>query len=55
MPQLPPNRQLKKISEIVEKTDNTNPVELGDAIFDYIDISSIDNKNYTIIETKKIQ
>lgn len=46
---------LVEIWKLVEKTSNWNPKIIWDIFFEYIDISSIDNKNYILTETKKIK
>ncbi|MDD2745517.1 MAG: restriction endonuclease subunit S [Candidatus Gracilibacteria bacterium] len=45
---------VKKLSEVCEKTQTWNPEILGESSFEYIDIASIDNKNYEIAELKEI-
>lgn len=43
------------IWNLVEKTKNWNPKNIWESFFEYIDISSIDNKNYLLTETKNIK
>lgn len=43
-----------KIEKLIEKTELWNPVGKPNEKFDYIDISSIDNKIFSIRETKEI-
>lgn len=43
------------IWNLVEKTKNWNPKNIWESFFEYIDISSIDNKNYLLTETKNIR
>lgn len=44
----------KKIGDLIEKTATRNPSEKPNEKFNYIDISSIDNKIFKITETKEI-
>ncbi len=46
--------EMKKIEKIVEKTELWNPLKKPNEVFDYVDISSIDNKLFSITETKEI-
>lgn len=46
---------LTEIWKLLEKTSNWNPKIIWDDFFEYIDISAIDNKDYILIETKKIK
>lgn len=45
---------LIKIDDIVVKTKNKNPMDEKNKPFTYIDISSIDNKSFKIIEPKQL-
>ena len=45
---------LIKINDVVVKTNNINPMNDLDKPFTYIDISSIDNKSFKIIEPKQL-
>lgn len=44
----------EKIEKNIKKVENWTPKTIWQNIFHYIDISSIDNKNFSIIETKEI-
>jgi type I restriction enzyme S subunit len=46
--------ELIKINDVVVKTNNVNPMNDLDKPFTYIDISSIDNKSFKIIEPKQL-
>lgn len=50
---LPPTWKWEKLGDICEKTKNANLKDFNDDI-SYIDISSIDNKNFMILDCKKI-
>ncbi|MBZ7980159.1 restriction endonuclease subunit S [Campylobacter sp. RM12642] len=50
---LPPTWKWEKLGDICEKTKNANLKDFNDDI-SYIDISSIDNKNFMILDYKKI-
>lgn len=50
---LPPTWKWEKLGDICEKTKNANLKDFNDYI-SYIDISSIDNKNFMILDYKKI-
>ena len=43
-----------KINDVVVKTNNVNPMNDLDKPFTYIDISSIDNKSFQIVEPKQL-
>lgn len=45
---------LIKINDVVVKTKNKNPLNEKDTPFTYIDISSIDNKSFKIVEPKQL-
>ena len=45
---------LIKINDVVVKTNNVNPMNDLDKPFTYIDISSIDNKSFKIVEPKQL-
>lgn len=45
---------LQKVSDVVVKTNNVNPMNDLDKPFTYIDISSIDNKSFQIVEPKQL-
>jgi len=47
--------EYEEIWKLLEKTSNWNPKSIWNDFFEYIDISSIDNKNYILTETKKIK
>lgn len=49
------NYGLIKIDDIVVKTKNKNPMDGDNKIFTYIDISSIDNNSFEIVEPKILQ
>jgi type I restriction enzyme S subunit len=42
------------IQKLVQKTETWNPTSIGDDTFQYIDISSIDNSQFVLTETKSI-
>ncbi|EIX0489807.1 TPA: restriction endonuclease subunit S [Campylobacter jejuni] len=52
--QLPQNWEWKSLNSVVLKTSNVNPCDFNDDKFYYIDISSIDNKNFCICSIKNI-
>lgn len=52
--QLPQFWEWKSLNSVVLKTSNVNPCDFNDDKFYYIDISSIDNKNFCICSIKNI-
>lgn len=47
--------QTKTLGEILEKTETVNPLQSPEVEFDYIDVSSISNKTFTIEETQRLK
>ncbi len=52
--QLPQDWEWKSLNSVVLKTSNINPCDFNEDKFYYIDISSIDNKNFCIYNIKNI-
>ena len=52
--QLPGGWVWHKLSDVVEKTENLNPLKDPDNLWTYIDISSVDRKQFIILEPKEI-
>lgn len=47
--------QIKKLSEVLQKTETVNPLQSPEGEFDYIDVSSISNKTFCIEETQRLK
>ena len=47
--------QTKTLGEILEKTETVNPLQLPEAEFDYIDVSSVSNQTFRIEETQRLK
>jgi len=45
----------KRIGEVVQKTETSNPRQSPDAVFDYIDVSSISNITFSIAATQRLK
>jgi type I restriction enzyme, S subunit len=43
--------QTKTLGEVLEKTETINPLLMPDIEFDYIDVSSVSNESFQIVET----
>jgi len=47
--------QSKALSEILQKTETTNPLQSPEVEFEYIDVSSVSNSNFQIEETQSLK
>jgi type I restriction enzyme S subunit len=47
--------QTKKLGEVLQKTETTNPLQSPEAEFDYIDVSSISNATFEIEQTQRLK
>jgi len=47
--------QTTTLGDILEKTDTVNPLQVPDAEFDYIDVSSISNKTFRIEQIQRLK
>lgn len=52
--QLPNGWEWHKLADVVEKTENLNPLKDAEKLWTYIDISSVDRNRFAIIEPKEI-
>ena len=51
---LPDGWEWHQLGDVVEKTENLNPLKDADQLWTYIDISSVDRNRFTITEPKEI-
>lgn len=51
--ELPDRWEWKQLSDVVDKTENLNPLKNADQLWTYIDISSVDRARFTITDPKK--
>jgi type I restriction enzyme, S subunit len=47
--------QKKSLGELLLKTETVNPAATPDAVFEYIDFSSVSNETYEIQETQELK
>ena len=47
--------QTKKLGEVLQKTETTNPLQSPEVEFDYIDVSSISNATFQIERTQRLK
>ncbi len=47
--------QTKTFAEILQKTETVNPLNSPDTEFEYVDVSSVSNKTFSIEETQRLQ
>ena len=47
--------ELKRLGEVLEKTETVNPLQSPNTEFDYIDVSSVSNKTFEIEETQRLK
>jgi restriction endonuclease S subunit len=46
--------QTRRLEHVIEKTDSIDPGKKPDELFNYIDVSSVSNKSFKIVETSQI-
>lgn len=46
--------ETKTLGEVLEKTETVNPLQTPNAVFDYIDVSSVSNETFEIKETQRL-
>jgi type I restriction enzyme S subunit len=46
---------MKRLGEVLQRTETTNPLQSPEAEFDYIDVSSVSNATFEIEETQRLK
>ncbi|WP_298450486.1 restriction endonuclease subunit S [uncultured Marinobacter sp.] len=52
--QLPDGWEWQQLADVVDKTENLNPLKDSDQLWTYIDISSVDRNRFVVTDPKKI-
>jgi len=47
--------QIKKLSEVLHKTETINPLQVPESEFEYIDVSSVSNRTFKIEATQRLR
>lgn len=47
--------QVRTLGELLERTETVNPLQSPEAEFEYIDVSSVSNQTFRIVETQRLK